>query len=145
VGITGQITGSRADVIIADDVESLNNSATNDQRMKLGERIKEFDAVLKPGGRIIYLGTPQTEFSIYNELQQRGYECRIWPARYPDNAQQAKYGERLGSLHRGQALEVGRSQGTTTDPLRFSDVDLAEREASYGAPGSPFSSCWTCP
>lgn len=39
VGITGQITGSRADVIIADDVEVLNNSATQGARDKLSEMV----------------------------------------------------------------------------------------------------------
>ena len=63
-GITSQITGSRADLIIADDVESLNNSATQMMRDKLLETIKEFDAVLKPEGEILYLGTPQTEMTI---------------------------------------------------------------------------------
>ncbi len=47
-GITSQITGARADLIIADDVESLTNSATQMMRDKLSEAIKEFDAVLKP-------------------------------------------------------------------------------------------------
>lgn len=32
---------------------------------------------------MIYLGTPQTEMSIYNRLPERGYEIRIWPARIP--------------------------------------------------------------
>ena len=63
VGITGQLAGSRADVIVADDIEIPNNSATQMMRDKLGEAVKEFDAVLKPGGKIIYLGTPQTELS----------------------------------------------------------------------------------
>ncbi|MCW2286853.1 hypothetical protein M2320_004670, partial [Rhodoblastus acidophilus] len=60
VGITGQLTGSRADIIIADDVEVLNNSATADMREKLLERTKEFSAILKPldTSKIIYLGTP---------------------------------------------------------------------------------------
>lgn len=133
VGITGMITGSRADVIIADDVESLNNSATPEQRTKLAERVKEFDAVLKPGGSIIYLGTPQTEFSIYGELETRGYECRIWPARIPDAASVPKYGKRLARMIIDMATK--RAAGTTTDPLRFSDIDLAEREASYGRSG----------
>lgn len=135
VGITGQITGSRADEIIADDVESLNNSATPDQRLKLAERIKEFDAVLKPGGTITYLGTPQTEFSIYNELQNRGYECRIWPARYPDRKRRETYGVRLAPLIAGRLDEDPDLVGKTTDPKRFSDLDLAEREASYGKSG----------
>ena len=68
VGITGQLAGSRADLIVADDIEIPNNSATQMMRDKLGESIKEFDAILKPEGRIVYLGTPQTELSIYEEL-----------------------------------------------------------------------------
>ena len=80
-GITSQITGARADLIIADDVESLNNSATQMMRDKLSEGIKEFDAVLNPDGYILFLGTPQTESSIYSVLQERGFKTRIWPAR----------------------------------------------------------------
>ena len=80
-GITSQITGSRADLIIADDVESLNNSATFLMREKLLSSIAEFEAVLKPGGEVIYLGTPQTEQSIYHGLHEKGYDTRIWPAR----------------------------------------------------------------
>ena len=86
VGITGQMTGSRADVLIADDVEVPNNSGTQMQRDKLNEAVKEFDSILKPNGRIIYLGTPQNEMSLYNELQTRGYSCMIWPALYPQDA-----------------------------------------------------------
>lgn len=49
VGITGQITGSRADVVIADDIETLSNSLTVDQREKLLYLVTEFVSVLKPG------------------------------------------------------------------------------------------------
>ena len=45
VGITGQLAGSRADLVVADDIEIPNNSATQMMRDKLGESIKEFDAV----------------------------------------------------------------------------------------------------
>jgi hypothetical protein len=83
VGITGQLTGSRADYIIADDVESLNNSATQGMREKLGELVKEFEAIIKPGGGITFLGTYQTEMSLYTVIPDRGYDTRIWPARYP--------------------------------------------------------------
>jgi len=63
VGITGQLTGSRADIIIADDIEVTGNSATQGMRDKLKELTKEFAAILKPQeqSKIIYLGTPQTE------------------------------------------------------------------------------------
>ena len=61
VGLLGQMTGSRADVIVCDDGESLNNSQTQQMRDKLSEVIKEFEAIIKPGGRVLYLGTPQSE------------------------------------------------------------------------------------
>lgn len=132
VGITGQLTGSRANTIIADDVEVTNNSATQTMRDKLSEAIKEFDAVLKPNGRVIYLGTPQTEMSIYNLLPERGYEIRIWPARYPNDKQTLMYQGRLAPF-----IEANRQEfvGHTTEPARFTDLDLGEREASYGKAG----------
>ena len=84
MGVTGQLTGSRADLIIADDVESANNSQTQLMRDRLSETVKEFDAIIKPTvGRIIFLGTPQTEMSLYNSLEERGYLTRVWPALYP--------------------------------------------------------------
>ncbi|MFN4278292.1 MAG: phage terminase large subunit [Ferrovibrio sp.] len=137
VGITGQIAGSRADVIIADDIEVPNNSATQMMRDKLAEAVKEFDAVLKPGGRVIYLGTPQTEQSLYNVLPERGYEVRVWPARFPDEKQRERYGNRLAPFIADQLdrdLSLGERRAPT-DIRRFSDHDLMEREASYGRSG----------
>ena len=132
VGITGQLTGSRADEIIADDVESLNNSLTQTMRDQLSERIKEFDAIIKPGGRITFLGTPQTEMSIYNQLPERGYEIRVWPARIPENPD--KYNGRLAPSILDM-IARGAKARIPTDPQRFSDSDLLEREASYGRSG----------
>lgn len=132
VGITGQLTGSRADVIIADDVESLNNAMTVTMRDLLGERVKEFDAVLKPGGRVIYLGTPQTEMSMYNRLPERGYEIRVWPARIPIDVE--KYQGRLAP-YVGRMIDNGSKAGDPVDPKRFHHLDLLEREASYGRSG----------
>lgn len=132
VGITGQLTGSRADEIIADDVESLNNSLTQMRRDQLSERIKEFDAIIKPGGRITFLGTPQTEMSIYNQLGDRGYEIRVWPARVPKDVD--KYQGRLAPFVM-DLIARGAKAGDVTDPLRFNNEDLLEREASYGRSG----------
>ncbi len=134
VGITGQITGSRANVIIADDIETPNNSMTITARDQLSERVKEFDAVLKPEGfrRIIYLGTPQTEQSLYNQLPERGYEVRVWPARIPVDVE--RYKGQLAPYVYGM-IEKGDKPGTPVDPKRFNDLDLLEREASYGRSG----------
>lgn len=132
VGITGQITGTRADIIIADDVEVLNNAATADMREKLMERIKEFSAVLKPleASRIIYLGTPQTEDSIYGKLPET-FTTRIWPALMPTDQEAEKYGEALAPYVRRLKTDTGSS----TDPQRFSDMDLMSRMAEYGKSG----------
>ena len=132
VGITGQIVGSRAHIIIADDVEVLSNALTQVMRDKLGEVVKEFDAVVMPKvGRIIYLGTPQVEESLYSSLQSRGYECRIWPARMPDNRLKEFYSTKLSPFING----LQKATGEPTDPLRFDDLDLTERESSYGKSG----------
>lgn len=135
VGITGQLAGSRADIIVADDIEIPNNSATQAMREKLAESVKEFDAVLKPDGRIIYLGTPQTEMSLYELLPERGYEVRVWSARYPSEAQRDRMAGRLAPL---LADALDRDSNLTlkpVDPLRFDENDLLERELSYGRSG----------
>ena len=78
------MSGARADEVIADDVEVPNNSYTQPMRDKLSEAVKEFEAILKPNGKITFLGTPQVENSVYLTLEERGYETRIWTARYPE-------------------------------------------------------------
>lgn len=127
VGIFGQLTGSRADLILPDDVETPNTSWTVGMREKLLAAVGEFQAILKPGGDIMFLGTPQTEESLYNKLQLRGFTARIWPARYPEKPE--KYGDALAPV----ILEGGKDLlGKPTDPRRFSEMDLLERETSYG-------------
>ena len=135
VGVFGQLTGTRADIIIADDVEVSNNSLTHGLRYKLSERVKEFDAILKPGGRIIYLGTPQSEQSLYNELPARGYSPRLWPTRYPDERLAATYGENLAPVIRRNLEDKPYLVGMPTDPRRFDNDDLIKRELSYGRAG----------
>lgn len=136
VGITGQLTGSRADIILADDVEVPSNSLTQMQRDKLSELVKEFDAVLKPKGRIIYLGTPQTEQSLYLTLAARGYEVRIWPVRYPRLTKlSGYYADRLAPFITGPLNEDPTLEWTPVEPTRFPEADLEEREASYGRAG----------
>ncbi len=132
VGIFGQITGSRADEILADDVESLNNSATEGARERLSESVKEFDAVLKPGGIITYLGTPQSAMTMYSKLPERGYTIRVWPALVPTDVN--VYNGTLAPFIMAM-VEKGVKAGTPTDPKRFTSTDLGERALSYGRSG----------
>jgi hypothetical protein len=136
LGITSQLTGSRADVIVADDVEVPNNSQTQGMRDKLDEQVKEFEAIIKPldTSRIIFLGTPQCEDSIYSKLQERGYNTRVWPSEYttPDKAQHL-YGDNLAPFIQKDCHD--ENIGKSTEPLRFSELDLEERRLSYGRSG----------
>ena len=136
IGITGQITGTRADILIADDVEVPKNSATQTQREKLSEAVKEFDAILKPNGRIIYLGTPQTESSLYNILGDRGYITRIWPVVYPALHQvEDHYGQNLAPFIWNKLKDDPSLEGKPTDPLRFNEEEIFKRSLSYGKAG----------
>ena len=143
VGITGQMTGGRASHIILDDVEVPRNSLTQSMRDNLSNSVKECDAVLIPDGSISYLGTPQTEMSLYNALPKRGYEIRIWASRYPtDEAMKSElYASRLAPYlreHLESEPELSTAchgRGEPTEPTRFDDRDLLEREMSYGRSG----------
>ena len=141
VGVFGQMAGAHVDLIIADDIEVPNNSDTSQAREKLKERIKEFDAIVNPGGQIIYLGTPQTEDTVYDILPERGYWIRVWPGRFPPYG-----GADCNAYH--LLTDRGRKElapyilehmhdrpGQPTDPSRFGELDLQEREASYGRAG----------
>lgn len=135
VGVTGQMTGSRADIVLADDVESLNNSLTQSGRERIAETIKEFDAIVKPGGRVIFLGTPQTEQSIYNVLPSRGYTVRIWPIEFPDKKLLDVQRDRI-SPEILRRLDEGESQpGDPVDPKRFGAMEIDVRRGSYGRSG----------
>lgn len=142
VGVFGQMTGSRANIIIADDVEVLNNSDTEDKRDKLLKTIMEFEAILAPGGRIIFLGTPQTESSLYNKLRKKiqkdgeaSFKCRIWPARYPALAKLSTYEGALAPSITAALEQDSSLVGQPLDPRRFNEQDLMEREGSYGRSG----------
>ncbi len=64
-GISSNLTGSRADVIVCDDVEVPNTCDTADKRADLRERLGELDFILTPGGTRLYVGTPHSWHSIY--------------------------------------------------------------------------------
>lgn len=131
-GITAATVGYRGDIIVGDDVETNANSMTPDMREKLKDATKEFDSIIKPGGQIIFLGTPQTEASIYGDLEKRGYVVVLWPVRYPTTKQKASYGHRLAPYIRHKMEQNPRLVGKSTEPTRFTDEDLAERETSQG-------------
>jgi hypothetical protein len=131
VGITGQLTGSRADLMILDDIEVPGNSMTEMMREKLLQLCTEAESILTPkkDSRIMYLGTPQTTFTIYRKLAERNYRPFVWPARYPRSL--ANY-EGLIAPQLQEDIDQGIEAWAVTDPDRFSADDLLEREAAMG-------------
>ncbi|SOO56518.1 terminase large subunit [Yersinia phage fPS-53] len=128
------------DLTLIQTVEIPSNSATAGAREKLWTLVTEFAALLKPlpTSRVIYLGTPQTEMTLYKELEDnKGYTTIIWPAQYPRNAaEDLYYGDRLAPMLREEyrdGFEI--LSGQPTDPIRFDSDDLREREIEYGKAG----------
>ena len=132
-GIFGQITGSRADLIVADDCETPQSCETQLIRDKLRESIKEFDSVIKPGGEIVFLGTPHTQDSIYAKLEMSCYSCRIWSALYPtEKKRQNYYGHRLAPKIQDELDNDKSLAGHPVDPRRFGWEELEARQLSIG-------------
>ena len=131
VGITGQLTGSRADLMILDDIEVPGNSMTELMREKLLQLCTEAESILTPkdDSRIMYLGTPQTTFTVYRKLAERAYRPFVWPARYPKDI--AQY-EGLIAPQLQEDIDSGVNIGEPTDPDRFDDEDLLQRESAMG-------------
>lgn len=141
LGVDSNAQGSRADLVIADDIESMKNSRTVMAREILEELTKEFETICQDG-QIVYLGTPQSSESIYNNLPSRGYDVRIWTGRYPNKDELRAYGDFLAptivadmeadpSLREGYGL--GGMYGAPTCPEMFSDNLLMEKEISLGS------------
>jgi len=127
LGITSQITGKRASLVLADDVEIPANSATELMREKLINRTQEFEALLIPDmpSSIVYLGTPQSMESIYNKLE---YKTLILPAQVPKDP--TAYEGKLDDWIMLQGRE-----GDATDKVRFPNDTLLERQAGMGLAG----------
>lgn len=129
-GIKSMVTGTHVDCVILDDVEIPENSATVEARDKLMYKVREFENILNPGGHIIYLGTPQTEDSVYNRLAEH-YECRQWPARYPDPTNESRM-KRLAPMLVEDLDKEEAKAGDPTYPEYYPDDLLIEREAIMG-------------
>lgn len=141
MGITGNMQGKRADVLIADDIESQKNSATAEMRERLTHLSRDFTSINSKGD-IIYLGTPQSVDSIYNALPGRGFDIRIWPGRYPTDKEVDNYGMCLAPMIRNAmtadpSLRVGGgldgTRGKPTDNVILGEEILVKKEIDQGA------------
>jgi len=130
-GISGNITGARADLIICDDVEVAGNCDTPGKREDLRERLTEAEFVLVPDGTVLFVGTPHTSESLYAEGAEgflAGYHRLVlplldtdgvsaWPERFPVVAVTALR-DRVGPLafRRQMLLQPVVEQAARLDP-----------------------------
>ena len=97
---------------------------------KLLQLCTEAESILTPKTIPYYVfGTPQTTFTIYRKLAERNYRPFVWPARVPRKL--ANY-EGLLAPQLQEDIEQGATAWDATDPDRFSDEDLIEREVTMG-------------
>jgi hypothetical protein len=157
-GILANFTGSRAEVIVADDVEVPNTADTAQKRAQLRARLQEASFVLVPGGTMLFIGTPHTADSIYLDpakpvpvgagppfladcarlvlpiMDRHGRS--LWPKRFPPDAinalrRRAGPGRFLSQM----MLEPMRPDAARLDPaalIRYSE-DLVLRAGNGGA------------
>jgi hypothetical protein len=89
IGVGGQLEGARADLIMADDVETRTNTKTPQAREDLNDYVREFSNIATFGDReIIYFGTYHHEDSLYLKLAARGYAFKTWPLLAPHSDHQ---------------------------------------------------------
>jgi len=140
IGITSNMQGKRADLLIADDIESQKNSQTAVQRDRIKHLTLDFTSICSTGD-IIWLGTPQSIDSVYNGLPGRGTSIRVWPGRYPTKQEMANYDGYLAPLIKRRidadpSLQSGGGmigdRGQAVDPVLLPEDVLLKKEMDQG-------------
>lgn len=140
IGITSNMQGKRADILIADDIESQKNSQSAIQRARLHHLTLDFVSI-NSNGDIVWLGTPQNVDSVYNGLPGRGTAIRIWPGRYPTPKELLEYDGFLAPylmerLLADPTLQTGGGptgeRGKPTDPVLLGEDVLTKKEIDQG-------------
>lgn len=156
--ISGNITGSRAHIVLMDDIEHPKNCDTAPKRARLQREDAEANNILfdekacsaqgilfdgfKPFK--LYLGTPHHEESIYYSKINQGYSFRIWPGRYPNKTFMKSIGpylcpvlqERIDNDHTlTDGFGADLKQGSIVDPIRQSEEGMVQKEIEEGKAG----------
>jgi hypothetical protein len=115
-GITANITGSRADIVICDDVEVPNTCDSAEKRLNLRERLGEINYILVPGGTQFYIGTPHTYYSLYADAPRK------------------EIGEEAEFLKNFTRLEIPilNKNGQCAWPERYGDEDIKDIKRQSG-------------
>ncbi|MEO1089170.1 MAG: phage terminase large subunit [Pseudomonadota bacterium] len=144
-GIGANLTGTRADVVICDDVEVPNTVDTPTKRADLRRRMAELSFILVPGGLQLCIGTPHSHETIYADEAQVKADERPFLADYNrlvlpivDEAGRSRWPQRFPPKKiRALESEVGPSRFKSQmmlQPVDLRDVRLdAGRLVSFAA------------
>lgn len=125
-GIFSTFTGTHPDIIVSDDIETPENSLTFEKRERLHTSAMEYESLINPKGTILYLGTPQSEESVYLKLE-RSYPIRRWPCRVPNPKDESACRNLAPYI-----LNLKAPINAPTYPERFDEDQLLEKESIYG-------------
>lgn len=125
-GITGQITGLHSDYIVLDDIEVAGKNETPLTKDTLLRKLSELEGIRNDKARIIFLGTPHFQDSIYNTLKT-SYPLIKYPAEAPDLTIPSEKEDVAPWI-----LSLNLSAGEPTQPERFSKDALLQRKAKMG-------------
>lgn len=112
-GLLSNLTGTRADIIICDDVEVPKTADTAAKRADMRLKLNELNYILSPNGLILYVGTPHAKDTIYDVPDS--WEKLIFPL--IDEEGQSTWPERF-------SLEKIKQIRASTTPAKFSSQML---------------------
>lgn len=140
VGIKGQFTGRRPKLAILDDIETPQNSRTVTEREILATYAAAIEHILEEDSgesRVIVLGTPQTEETVYKKISKKGYKVIVLPIRYPEPDYADFLGDDLAPMLREDITKnpdlmrgggINKDQGQVTEPERMNEERCQEKE-----------------
>lgn len=138
-GVGANITGSRADVVICDDVEVPNTADSAEKRQFLRDRLLELSFVLVPGGTQLYVGTPHAFDTIYQTVDGdypaflKGYEALRVPVLTPKG--HSAWPERFSVAD----IEALRTRG---GPRRFGVQMMLQAQPVHDSRLNVQNLCW---
>ena len=144
-GLTANMTGCRADIILCDDVEVPKTCNNSSKRKDLRIKLSELDYILTPGGMMLFIGTPHAEDTIYQKkdgwrwlklplLNAQGESA--WPERFtPKKIAEIRHATSPSKFASQMLLQAIRYEGSRLDykRLKVYNTSLSYHEANgYG-------------
>jgi hypothetical protein len=118
-GIRSNITSSRADEIQNDDVEVPDNVTNPEKRERMRFRLGEQTHIRVPGSRTLYIGTPHTHDSLYEERIAAGAEVLRIPMYEQEHREQADGTTHIPCPFEPEVVFVGIGQGASAPAFRY--------------------------